>query len=101
MIDPVIGSFTKQPSEVVTIGVDWTDRLGEGEVLSAVTADATDLASGAATPEVLQAYGLSGNTSYATVRDGTSGRTYKITLRVTTSTGQVYEADISMHVEEL
>lgn len=101
MIEPVVGYFTKQPAEVITVGVDWTERLSEGESLASLVAEAVRMDDGSPAPDVLRSYNISGNITYATVQGGTDRQTYRITLRVTTNFDQTYEAEISMYVEEL
>jgi hypothetical protein len=99
---PVTFSFTKQPAERFSIGVDWRDRLAATETLSAAEATAQRLdLDGTPAPEVLDGYGIAGPVSYVTVKNGTSGVTYKITVRVTTTLGNVYEADLTMRVLEV
>jgi hypothetical protein len=97
---PVIFHFTKQPAERFSVGIDWQDRLAQGESLTAVqvTPERQD---GSPAPEVVDDSGHVGAMSYVTVRDGDPGVTYKITVRVTTNRDNVYEADLTMRVVEV
>jgi hypothetical protein len=101
-MQPVMFHFTKQPAERFSIGIDWQDRLAEAETLSGVEATAQRLdLDGTPAPEVLDGSGIAGAISYVTVKNGTSGVTYKITVRVKTSLDNVYEADLTMRVLEV
>ncbi len=93
-------SFAKQPSERFAIGVDWSARLGEGETLASVTVEARDLRTGLPA-DVIESPGISGSISSVVVKNGTDGGRYRITLRVTTSSGSVHEADGTMSVREV
>jgi len=101
LVEPVTGYLEKQPSEVVSVGVDWTDRLAEGEVLVSVTGSAVNIKTGESAPQVLDSMFITGNVSAVRLKNGTAGNTYKITLVVSTSLGAVYEADINMYVVNL
>lgn len=99
LVQPVLGHFVKQPHERFEVSVDWTLRLSEGETLTRVEAAAVD-AKTLEPADVIDGAVLDGVFSKVTVARGQHGHLYRITVRVTTSTAAVHEADLYMHCEE-
>jgi molybdenum cofactor biosynthesis enzyme len=94
-----MASFTKQPSELFTIAVDFTDRMATGEALATAVVTATDSAGADKTSTVIHASpSVSSPNVLVRVKAGTDGVDYKITVVATTATSEVYEADVTMRV---
>lgn len=89
----ILGRFVKQPDEVLDYDVDYTDwftnRTDTPSSFAVVAETGITLDSSSRTGKVVKVV-LSG---------GTSGRSYKITVRLTTSTGIVKEADFVVKVK--
>lgn len=89
----ILGRFVKQPDEVLDYDVDYTDwftnRTDTPSTYVVVADPGITIVSSARTGSVVKAV-LSG---------GTSGRSYKITVRMTTSTGIIKEADFVVKVK--
>ena len=96
-----MADFLKQPSEEFTIALDFSGDLDTGETLSSAVVTATDSAGTDVTATIVVSDAVSGDTWAVRVQAGTAGSDYKITVVVTTSTGQVYEHEVMMRVREL
>lgn len=91
------------PNEIQAYSVDWSRFLNTGDTISSVAW----LVNGTITPS----YGITDNltlvqptntTTVATVRitGGTVGQRYKISCRVTTADGLIYERSINLTIRE-
>jgi hypothetical protein len=96
-------SLDKQPAEKLTIGVDFANDLGAGEIIAGAAVGAVDLSDGSAAGGIVLdgSYSISGSTVSQTVKAGDDGKRYKITIRAITDAPHVFEADIIMTVHEL
>ena len=98
--------FTKQPSEIMTFTVDFTEELGSGVTVAAYSVNATDDSGTSVNTTVLAGYSESLGIVTVGVRQGTSGEVYTITSKVTAAqtapsgVSKRYEADIRMRVEQ-
>jgi hypothetical protein len=94
----VVGTFNKQPSEILDCSINYAPVLPGGVTLSG-TPTAT------VTPSGVTVSGLAltdTNTKlYYKVSGGTDGTPYKITTTVDTSNGLKYEDEVNVVVEEL
>lgn len=93
-----MASFTKQPSELFTIAIDFTDRMATGETLASAVVTAATVAGVDATATVIVSSSVSSPNVLVRVQAGTDGVDYKITAVATTATAEVYEADVVMRV---
>lgn len=91
----VLGRFTKQPDEVLDYNVDYTDWFEEREDTPASETAVAD--AGITVGSVSR----SGNVVKVVLAGGTSGQSYKVTVRLTTSTNIVKEADFIVRVQEI
>ena len=92
----LLGKFSKQPGEVLDYDVDFT------EWFSTRTDTATSFTvtvSSAAITVVSSA--RTGNVVRVILSGGASGGSYKVTVRLTTSSGIVKEADFQVAVKEV
>ena len=94
----LLGSFTKQPREILDCDFNYTTTL----------AGRTDSMSNTFSTEVTPPGSLtvtsavrSGNIIKLTVSGGTTNNVYKITLLATTTAGLVYEDEVNVVVEEV
>jgi hypothetical protein len=100
-------SFSKQPSEIFTIQIDFTKRLSSDETIATRTVTALDETTDVSAT-VLSGDGVSsdGKSVLIGVKAGTTAHSYKITAKITTnkvtpgSTGYAHEADVTMRVLE-
>jgi len=90
----VLEKFEQQPSEALSYEIDATDWLADrGDTAASHT---VSVESGL----TLQASTLVGGKVRFWVTGGVSGTTYKVTVRITTTTGLVREADVKVKVKE-
>lgn len=98
-----LGKKQKQPSELKDYPIDYTDWLAEivgGDTIdSAITTvacitDATD------TALVVNRTVVSANAVSVWLQAGTSGQTYKVTVKVTTVGGRVDESELTIKVKD-
>lgn len=91
----LLGKFTKQPGETIDYDIDFTDwfsQRSDTPVSQTVTADAgITVVSSSIIGKVVKVI-LSG---------GTNGVKYHVTVRLTTSSGIVKEADFQVAVKEV
>lgn len=93
--------FDKQPGEKFAITSNFADVLDTGETISTKSVAAAITTTGVdATTTVIDSSSIAGQTILITVKAGTSGVSYKITVVITTSSGQIFEDEIVMHVVE-
>lgn len=105
-------SFIKQPSEACWKAIDFSARLENvttptvSDTITAITsalsyneatglADTTVLGSGVNVPYISGVY------VYFLAQAGVHGSTYRYTVKITTSSGQIAEKDILMKVKEI
>ena len=96
-----MSAFTKQPSEIFTVSMDFSRRLQNSETIASKVVSAiitTTLADATAT--VIDSSTINGTDIDVKVKAGTTGLAYKITITITTSTGNVFEDEITMTVTE-
>ena len=91
--------FDKQPDEEFIISVEFTDRMTTGETIASNTVTAVNISTGAdATDDVFDYATITGQFLYIRVLGGTSGISYKMTITITTSTGNILEEEVVIHV---
>ena len=92
-------SFNKQPSEKFKIEIDFSNLITSPETISSIDVKAY-LFSTDVTSTVIDTSSYTGTSIYVTVKSGTDGLTYKITVKATTSTGNIFEYDVNMIVKD-
>ena len=93
--------FDKQPSEIFSIAVNFSDRLADEETISSVDVSAIDIATGNdATATVIDSSAIDGVNINIKVKAGTDDYSYKITIKITTSGSNIFEEEVIMHVVE-
>lgn len=91
----ILATFTKQPADTLDYDVDFTDWLPDGDVISSVAPSAdAGITLGATT------ISADGKAVKQWVSGGEDGKTYKITIRVTTAMARVKEAEFKVKVRE-
>lgn len=92
----LLGSFTKQPREVLDFDVNYATVLaGRTDTISGVVLEVAPAGLTLA-PAV-----LTGNVSKQKVSAGTDGIVYKVTVIATSTAGLVYEDEVTVLVEEV
>ena len=90
--------FTKQPSDVDTVDVSFVDYLndradtGLTATVIAITGDDNSLTS--------PAQSLMDGVMKVWLSGGTDGKTYKVTVRLTTTAGRIKEHDFNVRIKE-
>jgi len=92
--------FDKQPGEKFAITANFADVMNTGETINTKSVSAATIAGVSATDTIIDSSSISGQTVLITVKAGTNGVSYKITVVITTSAGQIFEDEIVMHVVE-
>ena len=92
--------FTKQPSEIIPISMDFQYLLNDTETISSMTATAVDDDGTNVTSTIIHNYAISGDICKVTVKAGTDEIRYKITIKITTNESNIYEEDVFMKVYE-
>ena len=99
----ILGTFTKQPNEVLDYDIDFSDFLPTVDSVASVAKTIeTNPDPLAVTTLVLGANSISasGKVVKQWVSAGTDGQTYKIQLTITSVGGRVKEAEFRVKVKE-
>ncbi len=92
----LLGTFTKQPREVLDVDIDYTAVL-EGRV-DTITSQTSEVSPAGLT---LISTTREGNKIKVVVGSGTVDTVYKVTVLATTTAGLVYEDEVTVLVEEV
>ncbi len=92
----LIGSFTKQPREILDFDIDYTTALiGRSDTIANKVVEVLPVGLTIVSSEI------SGNKIKVVFSQGTTSVVYKITVLATTSSGLVFEDEVSILVEEV
>jgi hypothetical protein len=94
-----INLFSKQPNELFEFSCDFSNNLSSGETINGYTVTASHLGEDA-TSTVIDSNRKDDDNVYVKVKAGTDGYDYKITVEATTSTGNVFETEVTMKVRD-
>jgi hypothetical protein len=90
--------ITKDPEAKLFYTFDWSDWLAQGDTIASanyvVTARVND-----PDPIVRVSQGIQGATTYVELSDGQVGKSYIVTVRVTTSNGLIDRRNFRVKVE--
>jgi len=92
-------TFTKQPSEQFQISISFLDSLADNDTISSYTVYAY-LSSADVTTTVIDSSYKATTAVLITVKGGTDNCNYRITTKITSVLGEIYEKDIQMEVRE-
>jgi len=97
-----MNTFSKQPAETYTIGIDFAGKLPAGATLANGTVTAMD-AAGIDAPGVISdaSATIVGNEARIKVLAGLHGQDYRIRFRMTLSNADILEEDVLMRVGNL
>jgi hypothetical protein len=114
--DVVLDLEPKQPSEQFPVGFNFVNYLASGEEISSVVVSAAKESDGSdATATIIEGSAQVGDVASdnktftanpsgtwvaITIKGGTDGIRYKITLKITTSVGSKFEVDVILPVKE-
>jgi len=95
-----MNTFSKQPSETYTIGIEFAGKLPTGATIVSGTVSAKDQANIDQTATVLSGTSATilGTEALIKVLAGTHGQNYRIKFLVTLSTSDLLEEDVLMRV---
>ena len=105
----MVQRFTKQPSEIERVGVNFKSRLSSGDAIASATFVVRDTAGTDVSSEIAQAASAAvtdedadgtNDTASIKVQSGTDNTEYKMTIAATTSDSLVFEEDVIIHVIE-
>lgn len=95
-------TIIKQPAETFSVTVDFTPRMASGEALTSAVVTAIKMSDGSdASSSVITSSSVSTPNVSIRIKAGTAGEDYKVTVRATTTTTEVYEKDFLIQVREL
>lgn len=91
----ILGSFSKQPVEVLDYDVDCSEWLASDDVLASATAavDGTGL--------VIDSVLVSSPRVKVWLSGGTDGSSYKITVTITTDDGRIKQVEFRVRVKDV
>jgi hypothetical protein len=101
--DDAMDSFTKQSSEKFKIELNFEASLESGETISSYDFTIYNVRNQnetEVTTSVSESISNDDASVYATIKNGTNGYWYKITVEVTTTKGNIYEKDVLFNVQE-
>ena len=90
----------KQPYEVFPISLDFSDSMSSGETISSFTVFAYDSASTDVTSTIISASSNTDQVVTVTLQGGTSGSSYKIEVKIVTTSAKNLEEEITLNVFE-
>jgi len=106
----LLGSFTKQPAEVVDFDIDYSEYFSATDVIVSTGNPPTPFGATifvTSTTETTPALAVDnsfvldeGKTLKLWISGGTDGATYKVTARVTSSGGRVKEVEFKVKVKD-
>ncbi|MWV17566.1 hypothetical protein F3I16_16105 [Pseudomonas sp. L-22-4S-12] len=91
-----LGTFPKQPSERLSKSITYADALDDGDEIATVMSCAVAPAGLTAVPTLVD-----GNRVRLWVSAGVDGVAYKITVKVQTSGGEIFEDELTCRVREV
>lgn len=94
----IVGKFQKQPSEILDYDVDYTDWFSNRIDTPASVNPVAIVAEAGIT---VVGSSITGDIVKVILSGGTSGTKYKITVRLTTASGLLKEADFTVTVKEI
>lgn len=96
-----LGTFNKQPAEVVPLTIDFGSEMATGETLASAVSRGI-LQNGVVDNTILQGSPqITGNKATQIVKAGSSGVTYTLEITATTNLGSVYQMEITVPVAEI
>lgn len=91
--------FQKQSSEQFTIEIDFSRVLSDSETISSYTLSAINNNTGDDVKTAIVDSDTKDTESvYITVKAGTTGSKYKVTVVITTSSSNIFEKDVIMEI---
>ena len=92
----LLGSFSKQPREILDFDIDYTTVLaGRSDTLASQTVEVSPAGL------TIVSSTISGNKIKVTISSGTDTISYKVTTLATTTAGLVYEDEVTVLVVEV
>lgn len=91
-----LGTFPKQPSERLSKSILYGDALDDGDEIATVMSCVVDPAGLTVVPTL-----VGGNRVRLWASAGTDGVAYKITVKVQTSGGEIFEDELTCRVREV
>ncbi|MBD9415929.1 hypothetical protein IB234_15305 [Pseudomonas sp. PDM16] len=91
-----LGNFPKQPAERLSKSITYADALDDGDEVSAVMSCVVDPAGLVVVPTL-----VNGSRVRLWVSEGEDGSSYKITVKVQTAGGEIFEDELTCKVRDL
>lgn len=97
----ILGTFTKQPSEVKDYDVDFSPWLSAtSDTIDDVTTEVVCVSDPTNTSLVVDSTANTATLLKLWISGGTSGNKYKVTIRVSTPTGRLDESELMFKVKD-
>ena len=90
----MLGAVRKQPGERLDYDIDFTKWMTDGDVLALATAAADDASLTVEAPQVIPPL------VKVWISGGNAGKSYKVTVTVTTADGRVKTVNFNLRVSE-
>ena len=99
---PLLGSATKQPSEIECYAVSYANDLDPTDNITVLAINVVSLDDSLDGLPVIQSYVADSATQQVKmfISDGTAGVIYKVTVRVQTDTGRILEDEFKLKIKE-
>jgi len=102
----ILGSYYKQPDEVVPAGrwgVDFSSDMVAGEVITSASITVTDSSGSDVTATLTSGSEVIADGSKVSIKfvNGTDGETYTVSIEATSDAGAVYEAEFYIIVKDV
>lgn len=91
-----LGTFTKQPSERLSKSIIYTEALDDGDEIASVMSCSVDVEGLTVVPALVD-----GDRVRIWVSAGADGVAYKITVKVQTAGGEIFEDELTCRVREV
>ena len=96
----LLGTITKQPSEILDFDIDYTTVLaGRSDTIASQTMAVSP--SGLTLVSIVKGTGNDANKIKVTFSGGTDTQLYKVTVQATTTVGLKYEDEVNVLVGEI
>tara|TARA_R110002020_G_scaffold201645_2_gene404382 strand:+ start:1948 stop:2253 length:306 start_codon:yes stop_codon:yes gene_type:complete len=90
----------KQPGEKRKFSMDFSNMLAASETISTISSITTEEINGGTSDLTTSGQAISGSNVEVFIQSGTSGKTYRIQITITTSGSQILQGDGILYVSD-
>jgi hypothetical protein len=96
----MLGTVLKQPADQRDYDVEFDKWLPEDDTITTAVAGEIEADADDESPVVVESVQIDGTTVKVWASGGTTGKTYKVTLTVSTSGGRIKETEFNIRVRD-